>query len=443
MWHNRFTRRRALSLALAALIAAPLAACGGGPDPGRGGTSSELVYWSMWKQGEEQQKVLQAAIDEFQTKTGIKVKVQWSGRDVIKQVAARLNAGDAPDLTDQDAGTIKGILGKADGVRGLSTLYDMTVDGETIKVSQAIPAALIKPYRNGAGEPIVAPYEIIGSTMWFDGGAHPEWVSSPPRTWDQFIAVLDGLKAKGRTPIALDGDIKFYDAYFTTWSIVRHGGVGLLARAATDKTGATFDDPAFASAARDVEQLIKGGYLVKNFNATKYPAQQNAWASGSSPADLLLMGTWAPSETGPQAKPGFQYRSFPYPAVTGGKGNAAAEAGVIGFAIPSKARHADAAERFIAFFLNKDRLAKIGTQAKNLTPREDIAAPAELADFQKELESAGDNLFLPYDDAGALAPEWVSNVWEPANGDFFNGKLDAAAFVARLKNETVKLYKGQ
>ncbi|MEV4515214.1 ABC transporter substrate-binding protein [Dactylosporangium sp. NPDC049525] len=435
------TRRRLLAAALAAGLLAPLAACGS-DQTSDGGASTELVYWSMWKQGEDQQKVLQAALDDFQQQTGIKVDVQWAGRDVLKQVAARLNAGNPPDLTDQDAGSIKGTLGKVDGARDLSELYNSTVDGETKKVGEIIPSGLVKPYHNAAGNPIVAPYEVIGSTMWFNGAAHPELATNPPKTWDEFIKLLDQLKAKGQTPLALDGDIKFYDAYFTTWSIVRHGGVGLLSKAATDKTGATFDDPAFLEAAKDVEQLIKGGYLVKDFNATKFPAQQNAWASGKSPTDLLLMGTWAPSETGPQASTGFTYRSFPYPTVAGGKGNTAAEAGVIGFAIPSKAKHADAAEKFIAYFLNKDRLAKIATDAKNLTPRSDVAPPDVLADFSKELTAAGDNIFLPYDDAGAVAPDWVSNVWEPLNGDFFNGKLDAAGFIAKLKAETIKLQQG-
>jgi raffinose/stachyose/melibiose transport system substrate-binding protein len=70
-----------------------------------------------------------------------------------------------------------------------------------------------------------------------------------------------------------------------------------------------------------------------------------------------------------------------------------------------------------------------------------VAAPAELADYQKEVAAAGADLFLPYDDASAIAPEWATNVWEPANADFFNGKLDAAGFVKRLKEETIKLGK--
>lgn len=416
-----------------------LAACGKANTTGSG--DKEFTYWSMWKPGEDQQKVLQAAIDEFEKSSGIKVKVQWSGRDVLKQVAARLNAGDPPDLTDQDAGALQGNLGKADGLTGLSDVYNMTVAGESVTVGSVIPQALVKSYQTKERQPFVVPYEIIGSTIWYNAAANPELAANPPKTWTEFIALLDSLKAKGRTPLALDGDIKFYDAYWTTWSIIRHGGIGLLPKAATDKTGAAYDDPAFLAAAKDVEQLIKGGYLVKDFNGTKWPAQQNAWAAGKTPTDLLLMGTWCPSETGPQAAAGFKHRSFPFPTVEGGKGNKAAEAGVIGFAIPKKSKHAEAAKKFIAFFLNKDRLAKIATEAKNLTPRSDVAAPAELADYQKEVAAAGSELFLPYDDASAVAPEWATNVWEPANADFFNGKLDAAGFVKRLKDETIKLGK--
>ncbi|WP_084464811.1 ABC transporter substrate-binding protein [Microtetraspora fusca] len=433
-------RRLFLAGAVTMLVTAPLAACGGkGAATDAGG---ELTYWSMWKQGEDQQKVLQAAINEFTKTTKIKVKVQWSGRDVLKTVAARLNTGNPPDLTDQDGGAIAGNLAKVDGVMGLGDVYSATIDGESKKVGDVIPAGLLNTYKASNGEPYIVPYEVVGSTIWYNAADLDNGLATdPPATWDEFIAWLDTRKAKGRTPLALDGDIKFYDAYWTTWSIIRHGGVGLLNKAAQDKTGATFDDPAFLAAAKDIEKLIKGGYIVKDFNGTKWPAQQNNWAAGKTPTDILLMGTWAPSETGPQAAPGFEYRSFPFPSVTGGKGNGAADAGVIGFAIPANAKHAAEAKKFIQFFMNKDRLGGISSEAKNLTPRADVAAPAALADYQKEFVAAGSNFFLPGDNASAVAPQWVSNVWEQANADFFNGKLDAGGFVKRLKDETIKLYK--
>ncbi|MEU1881090.1 ABC transporter substrate-binding protein [Streptosporangium sp. NPDC020072] len=436
-------RHKLLAVAVAAMIAAPLTACGADGDDNLSTSSGgELTYWSMWKQGEDQQKVIQAAIDEFTTATKIKVKVQWTGRDVLQTVAARMNTGNVPDLTDNGGAEISGALVKVDGVTGLADVYSSTIDGEDRKVGDVIPAGLVTPYKTSGGEPWIVPYEIIGNTLWYNGAnADNGLAAKQPATWDEFMAWLDAQKAKGRTSIALDGDVAGYVAGWTTWSVIRHGGVGLLNKAAQDKTGATFDDPAFTAAATDVEKLIKGGYIVKNSNATKWPAQQNNWAAGKSPTDVLLMGTWAPSETGPQAAPGFQYRSFPFPTVTDGKGDNAASTGVIGFAIPAKAKHSAEAKKFIAFFMNKDRIGRIASEAKNLTPRNDVAAPAELADFQKEFLAAGENVFPPNDNVSAVAPQWATNVWEQTNADFFNGKLDAAGFVKQLKEKTVQLYK--
>ncbi|RBQ18322.1 hypothetical protein DP939_20860 [Spongiactinospora rosea] len=431
-------RRALLAATIAAIATVPLTGCGG-KDPAA--TGGQLTYWSMWKQGEDQQKVLQAAIDEFTKATGVKVNVQWTGRDVLKTVAARLNTGNPPDLTDNDGGAIAGNLAKVNGVMGLADVYAGTIDGEQGKVGDVIPAGLVSAYKTSGGEPYVVPYEVVGSTIWYNAADTANGLGDRrPATWEEFLTWLDAQKAKGRTPLALDGDVKFYAAYWTTWSIIRHGGVGLLNKAAQDKTGATFDDPAFLAAAKDVEKLIKGGYLVKDFNSTKWPVQQNNWAGGKTPADILLMGTWAPSETGPQAASGFTYRSFPFPSVTGGKGNGAADAGVIGFAVPSGAANSAEAKKFIRFFMNKGRIGKISSAAKNLTPRADVAAPAELADYQKEYLAAGSNFFLPGDNAAAATPQWVTNVWEQANADFFNGKLDATGFVKRLKDETVKLH---
>ncbi|QKW10441.1 extracellular solute-binding protein [Streptomyces sp. NA04227] len=425
-----------------------LAACNApGSEPGGGKPGSTLVYWSMWKEGEPQQKVLQASLDEFTKKTGIKVKVQWAGRQVLQQVVPRLNSGNPPDLTDQDGSSLRAVLGE--GALGLQDVYDAQITGETQKVSDIVPAALVASAKNEDGEPMVVPYEVVGSTLWFNGKQHPDLDGKDQLGWSEFTGKLDELKQKGRTPLALDGDISGYDAYWMTWSVVRHGGVGLLNKACQDKKGATWDDPAFLAAAKDIGELIDKGYFPKDFNATKFPAQQTAWATGTSKTDFLLMGTWAPSETGAALEKSgkdvdsvITYRSMPYPEVDGGKGNNATQAGVIGFAVPAKARNAEAAKKFIQFFLAKDQLTPISTQADNLTPRKDIPAPSTLRDFAKEYAGADRQYFQPNDDCGGVAAQWVTDVWEPTLVDFFNGKIKSAeSFVETIKDKSVAHHK--
>ena len=450
-----FHRRSAVALVATAVALGGLTACGSSKpsgataaSSGAGKGSTTLTYWSMWKPGEDQQKVLQKAIDAFTAQTGIKVDVQWSGRDVLKQVLPRLSAGDAPDLIDQDGASVTAQLSAVDGALGLSDVYAASPTGESQKISDLIPASLVSRFQTKDGQPLLAPYEIIGTTMWYNALRNPGLVANPPKTWPEFVAALDALKAKGDTPIAVDGDVASYEAYWLLYSIIRHGGTGLLDKAALDKTGATFDDPAFLAAAVDILHLVQGGYLPKDFAGTKWPLQQTGWADGSTKTDFLIMGTWAPSETGGALQKSgkdvastIKYASMPFPTVDGGKGNTAVGVDAIGFAVPKKAKHADAAKKFIEFFLAKDQLSGISTDAKNLTPRTDIPAPAELADFGKEYAAAG-STFIDSDGVGLDAPKWNTSVWQPLATDFFNGKFASAAdFVAALKSKTVEFYK--
>ena len=44
-----------------------------------------LTYWSMWNSTEPQAIAIQEAIDAYTAETGIKVEVQWNGRDTQQQ----------------------------------------------------------------------------------------------------------------------------------------------------------------------------------------------------------------------------------------------------------------------------------------------------------------------------------------------------------------------
>lgn len=448
MRYPRFGSGRPVLRIGAALVAMTMliAACGngggagGGDGDGAGGDT--IVYWSMWEQGEPQQQVIQEALDAYSEETGVEFEVQWAGREVMSQVVSRLNSGEPPDLTDQEGGEIGGALAEADAARGLGGLYEATIDGEDQTVGDVIPEPYIEPYRTEDGEPFIAPYEVIGSTLWFNAQEHADLADDPPADWDEFVSLLDEMQAEDGPPLALDGDISFYLTYWYTWAAIRHGGPGILKEAAQDETGETWEDPALLAAAEDIHELVEGGHFVEGFRDTQWPAQQNAWATGESSAQLLLMGSWAPSETAEQAGEDFEYRSMRYPEVEGGAGNDAAEAGVIGFAIPDAAENPEGAEDFIAYFLNRDRLEPIASETLNLTPREDIDVPDQLADLQEQIHTAveQDAIFEPYDGVDAEAPDWNNNVYEEVVAELFAGQLDPQEFVDEMRDRTASLH---
>lgn len=432
---SRRPRRRPAAVAAAAAVLLPLAL---GACAGSGGQDAKsLVYWSMWKKGEPQADVLGAALDAFAKETGVKVKVEWKGRDVAKQLAPTLNTRNVPaDLVDSADRFVKSTFVATRQGLDLDPVYDLPVPGEAGKKVGDVVDPRYREYATEDGKAWLVPYEVLATQIWYDGHALKDVASKPPRTWDEFRALLDERKAaRGDGPLALDSDVADYPAYWTYQAVLSDLGPGAFAAAATDKTGAKIEAPGFVAAAQKIERLAKDGLFTKGYDGGKFPAMQQKWAAGD--ADFLLMGTWAPSETLPSAGKKFDYRSFPFP--DGASGKRTQSISLIGFGIPSNAKHRDAAEKFIAYFMNKDRLSQIATKANNLTSRSDVPAPSVLADVKKTLAEA--ETVPELDGVKMNQTEWYTKVFQPVNTDLATGRLTAAQFAAKLKSASAAYWK--
>ena len=119
---------------------------------------------------------------------------------------------------------------------------------------------------------------------------------SAPSTWAEFEQVCDTLLENGVPPIALDGNISFYNAYYYKWAVQQVMGSGNFLKAAQDETGAAWDDPGYLKAAELVHELSKGGknYFQAGYEGSVYPAGQADWALGKS--GMVFCGTWIPLE---------------------------------------------------------------------------------------------------------------------------------------------------
>ncbi len=186
--------------------------------------------------------------------------------------------------------------------------------------------------------------------------------------------------------------------------------------------------------AKKVEQLAKGHYFINGYGASKWPAQQQAWASHK--ASLLYMGSWTPTETAAYAAPGFQYDSFPFPETAAGKTSARAD--FIGFAVPKKAKNSTAAQKFAAFVMSKRYQQAMGTQAKQLPVRSDVTVSPELAGVQKALATAPETY---QQNDGVAFPGYNEKVFWPVDDELVLGKITAEEFVHTMKADTVKYWK--
>ena len=77
-------KKKIVSVLLCAAMVATMAVGCGGKSDGDGGSSKggdKLVYWAMWSEDEPQAKVIKDAIAKYTEDTGVKVDVQFKGRN--------------------------------------------------------------------------------------------------------------------------------------------------------------------------------------------------------------------------------------------------------------------------------------------------------------------------------------------------------------------------
>ncbi len=436
MLTNSRLSRRVLGVGAAAAVAVSLAACSSsGGTATAGGTAAKggsFTYWSMWRADEPQGKAIKAAADQFTAQTGTKVDVQFIGRDVRTKIGPAIAANQAPDLWDQGSDVIFGQTASAGQALDLTPVLGMQVPGEGKTVGDVIPAKYLKalPKDPNGVQNYVIPY-IVDSAELFYNAADTDIqaaMTSAPKTWDDLIKVCDALKAKSKPCLASEGEDAWTNGLQFDYQL---NALGVnFADLTNDKSGAAWDNPAVLTAAKETEQLVKGGYLIPGYDASKSPAQETNWAHGK--AAFWMTGSWATSEVGKEVAADWKFGAMLPPGVT------APDSITFGFAIPKRAHHAAAAEQFIAYFVQQQTMANLATTSDSIATRADVAAPADLADVQKALDAAA--VRLTYDgQAGAIQDK----VFNPNFLDLWHGKTSAAQFVAKMKSDQIAFWKTQ
>ncbi|MEC3977150.1 ABC transporter substrate-binding protein [Amycolatopsis sp. H20-H5] len=456
-------------LTVGAAVSLVLAGCGSGADTTAGGgenalpgvqqyldapcpeagtkpqTDKEFTYWSMWTADEPQGKVLQKAFKCFQDKTGVKVDVQWLGRKAYTQnLAPALNTDNVPDLFDQDVSKVGAAIMTPGGTQGVDDVFAMKVgEGDKTVKDVLSPSSYDFPQnKDKEGKNFMVPYTLQSSAWWYNKDKVAVKDFAEPKTMTELTALFD--KA-GKSAISLDGDIPFYNMYYFTQLAERYVGPGGLYKAATDKTGQSWKtDPGFLKAATETAKLPK--YLIDGWDAAKFPQIQQRWADGDS--SYLYVGSWAPSETreyldkqGSGQK--INYGSFQFPKPDGATHDTVEQMS-IGFSVTKKAKHAEGAKAFMAYFLNKDILSGIPAVADNLVPRTDLAVPDDLKALKTVMDDPKKEHVLQYDGIDGIAGgKWQTDVFDPADTSLLKGKLDPQQFVDQLAAKGAGFWKTQ
>jgi ABC-type glycerol-3-phosphate transport system substrate-binding protein len=270
-------------------------------------------------------------------------------------------------------------------------------------------------------------------------------IDRPPRTWPEFIAVCEKLKAAGIHP--LTADMEAYSEVWVMWLIYRALGAeaweGTITGVPTGAPGRPrvcdppWTDPRYREILTQIRVLRDRGYFDPAFAGSPWPAAQRAFASGS--AAMMINGSWLVQELGGYEEAAsartFKLKCFSFPQWPGGRpqDQAAAFAGTFGMMVCRQGRATRHAIELVKYLSAKDHPDMVHENAL-ISCMKDADFPPALAGVADDFRSAP----LVYNrEIKDYAPRFYAAVLLPSYVKFF--LADSAPvdeFLARLQEQT-------
>lgn len=353
----------------------------------------ELTYWSMWNSTEGQAKVIQEAADAYEKATGVKINIEWKGRDVKTLIGPALDAGEKIDLFDQD---YMFILQQCE--KYVTDLTDM--NAASGYESHALPVLLEKAKAEASdGKLKVIPYQPYTSGVWYNKDMFEKaGITEAPKTFDELLSACEKLKAIGVNPMTCDaGD---GTGLLMGYQLARYMGQDAVIDLVDNADWA--NSPEALKAAQDISSLFTKGYMSPNA-PDAYPNGQNE--IGYDESAMILQCSWIPNEISQNTQADINWGFFPWPSVNGGvDGTEGAVVGSQAFAIVDKSEHKQEAYDFIMSVVTGEYDLKMAQAVSSI--------PADTANTEWPEAVAGAE---PYFKDTTKAYEWAAGLQNNAD----------------------------
>ncbi len=303
----------------------------------------------------------QAGAKEFEKQNpGVHVKVDGNPR-IWEQLRPRFVSGKAPDL-----------VWPGWGLDHWSLIYE----GQLMPLDAALdsPAADGKGHWRDTFEPsllklgqyegkqYVLPYFFNVLGWWYDPNVFAKNGWTPPKTYEELLALCPKIKAKGIAPITYEGKYPYYMivGFLYPWALSA-GGVQAIDDAQNLVPGA-WKSPAMLKAASMIAELRDKGFFQQGAIGMSHTESQTEFLQGK--AAMIPCGTWLYSEMSKVMPPNAKMEFMLPPVLAQGKGDpTAVSIGIEPWMIPSKAKNPAAAIAFYKYLTSLPK-AKEFVEAK-------------------------------------------------------------------------------
>lgn len=393
-----------------------------------GAEVKNLTYWSMWNESEPQAMVLKEAINEFETlNPGLKVAIQWNGREIRKTLQPALDAGTQIDIWDEGVELLT--RSWQSYALNLDPYFEKTYPSTNGK---AFKDTIIGSLQNLAkdlstdGSIYAVPYQPFVVVSFYNKDHFDKaGISGVPETWAEFLDACAKLQAAGFTPVTID------DAYMDL-PIGMHlnrifGDSKMVEALAKDRTGKLWDDPKVLQAAKDFEALAP--YMSPQTEGNKWPAGQQEVATDQV-SIYITNGTWLPNEVMGTTGPDFRWGQFAYPAATNGVSTSGGIFGAQGFSINKDVAYPDEAFGLVAHLTTGKWDKELSAKTYGAPMDTSIAWPVQI----EECKTVFANLdtYIPW--SGGLAED--ADAFPIIKAEFTRliaGKATAEQFIQNVK----------
>ncbi|MEL3906375.1 MAG: extracellular solute-binding protein [Treponema sp.] len=347
---------------------------------------AKLVYWTMWNEAEPQGMVIAEAVAAFTKDTGIEVEVNFNGREIRKTLQPALDAGETIDLFDEDIERVLNAWGNyllpldQYAAKAYSTTdgkpYNTVVNQTLYNLAKELGGGTVKniPYQPSAF------VTLYNKDLFTQAG-----ITDTPKTWDEFVAACEKLKAISIPAITVDDA---YMACFFGYNMDRLVGEQETLNMVKNKD---FTGPQVLEFGKIWEDMAQKGYISAKAASNIWPAGQvEEMAVGK--VGMYLNGTWLPNEIKAQA-PNLNWGAFAWPAMSAaGDGIEANNYGCQSFGINKNTKYPEEAFRLIVWLTTGEWDARLAKESIGIPAGNNTAWPAQLAEAKVIVDNTTNRL---------------------------------------------------
>ncbi|MGW4467764.1 ABC transporter substrate-binding protein [Micromonospora sp. NPDC004704] len=427
MFRTRRAHRvaRAAAVAVSALLALPLAACGGGDDAADDGpVTLQFTWWG----NDARAKVTEEAIDLFEAKyPDIKVQTSFGAFDAyFQKLSTQIAGGDAPDVVQMDRAYLREYADR----NALLDLEKYIKDG-TLKVGDLTPTLLPAGKVGDATYAIPIAQNTQGviydPALWSKAG-----VAAPTATWtwNDLLAAGQKLNQANGGKVAGFGDFGFAIDWFDIW--LQQRGKKIY----TDDGKLGFEEGDLAQFWTMTGEYRKAGALA--------PAELTTQMDGSvQNSSLIKKGVTAEVNYDSSFSPmisayGAPLAIAPMPSDTDKRGMIASMA--MAYSVAERSEHPKQAAMLIDFLINDEAAGKVLAVSRGMPANgkvRDALAPT-LAENDKlvyEFESSVTDKLLPTPPAQPKGGGAVKAEFQRVYDEVIFGRISPQEGAKRLISE--------